>query len=131
MVTIFTDGACIGNPGAGGWGAILKYEQKTKELSGGEKLTTNNRMEITAVIKALNALKYATEVEVFSDSQYVVNTINKQYKIKMNGDLWSQLFDAINRHNKVTFKWIKGHNGHPENERCDYLATREAQYIAK
>ena len=135
-VEIFTDGACSGNPGPGGWGAILRYGDKEKELSGGEKDTTNNRMELTACIAALSALKEACEVVLTTDSQYVINGITKGWaeswrknnwiksdkKPALNSDLWEQLLNLIEKHH-VTFNWIKGHAGHPENERCDTLAV--------
>ncbi len=138
QVEIFTDGACSGNPGPGGWGAILRCDGKEKELSGGEKDTTNNRMELTAVIKALEALKYPCQVIVTTDSKYVCDAINQKWvfswrdnnwrkkdkKPALNPDLWQQLLNLLEIHN-VTFKWVKGHNDHPENERCDKLAVNE------
>ncbi len=138
LVEIFTDGACSGNPGPGGWGAILKYNGHKKELSGGEKETTNNRMELTGVIMALRALKEPCRVVVTTDSKYVCDAINQNwvYKWKDNGwrkadkkpalnvDLWEQLLELLAVH-AVTFKWVKGHNDHPENERCDKLAVSE------
>lgn len=138
-VEIFTDGACSGNPGPGGWGAVLRYAGKEKELSGGEPETTNNRMELTACITALNALKEPCEVKITTDSQYVINGIEKGWaenwkrngwkkadkKPALNSDLWEQLLTAVSKH-KVTFLWIKGHDGHPENERCDTLAVTES-----
>ena len=131
-VTLYTDGACSGNPGPGGWGAILEYNGHKKELSGGEISTTNNRMELLAVIKGLEAVKWQNaEIHVFSDSSYVVNAINKGWlenwrrkgfaKVK-NPDLWMRLLPLLARH-RVAFHWIKGHAGHPENERCDALAV--------
>lgn len=137
-VEIFTDGACSGNPGPGGWGAILKYNGREKELSGGEKETTNNRMELTGVIQALKALKEPCIVTVTTDSKYVCDAINLEwvYKWRSNGwrkadkkpalnvDLWEQLLDLLQTHT-VTFQWVKGHNDHPENERCDKLAVNE------
>ncbi len=136
-VEIFTDGACSGNPGKGGWGAILRYGGDTKELSGGEPETTNNRMELTAVIKALEALKEPCEVTLTSDSKYVIDAITQRwvYNWKRNGwrkadkkpalnvDLWEILLSLLERH-QVTFVWVKGHAGHPENERCDQLAVQ-------
>ncbi len=136
-VDIFTDGACSGNPGKGGWGAILKYGSAVKELSGGEAETTNNRMELTAVIKALEALKEPCEVTLTSDSKYVIDAITKRwvYSWKNNGwrkadkkpalnvDLWEHLLTLLDKHT-VTFVWVKGHAGHPENERCDQLAVQ-------
>lgn len=131
-VEIFTDGACIGNPGPGGWGAILRANNKTKELSGGEQNTTNNRMEITAVIKGLQALKKPVdEIEIYSDSQYVVNTLKGRNKIRANYDLWELLLSETNKHTNITYTWVKGHNGHVENERCDYLANNEAKQQPK
>ncbi len=139
-VTIFTDGACSGNPGPGGWGAILRYGSAEKELSGGERETTNNRMELTAVIVALAALKEPCAVTLYSDSKYVVDAIDKGWvygwkkkgwiksdkKPALNVDLWEQLLPLLAYH-KVTFRWVKGHNEHPENERCDRLAVAESK----
>lgn len=139
-IDIFTDGACSGNPGPGGWGAILKYNGIERELSGGEADTTNNRMEITAVIEALKALKEPCEVTLFSDSQYVCNAVEKGWaknwkknnwiksdksKAK-NSELWDELLKLLEIHN-VTIKWVRGHNGHTENERCDKLAVEQAK----
>ena len=135
-VNIYTDGACRGNPGRGGWGAILVYEGREKELSGGERETTNNRMELSAVIAALSALKEACEVTLTTDSQYVVNAIEKGWlsSWKKNGwrksdksavlnvDLWKELDGLLAKH-KVSLVWVRGHNGHSYNERCDKLAT--------
>ena len=137
-VDIYTDGACSGNPGAGGWGAVLKYNGHEKELSGGEAMTTNNRMEMTAVIQALTALKEPCEVTLTTDSQYVCNAVNKGWAKKWqknnwiksdktkakNPELWNELLLLLEKH-KVKFVWVKGHAGHIENERCDKLA-REA-----
>ena len=137
-VEIFTDGACSGNPGPGGWGAILRCNGTEKELSGGEKNTTNNRMELTAVISALSALKYPCDVTVTTDSKYVCDAVTKGWvyswknngwrkadrKPALNPDLWSELLKLLEIHN-VTFLWVKGHNEHPENERCDRLAVSE------
>ncbi len=139
-VEIFTDGACSGNPGPGGWGAILRCNGAEKELSGGEKDTTNNRMELTAVISALKALKYPCEVTVTTDSKYVYESVTKGWvyswqkngwrkadkKPALNPDLWSELLTLLDMHN-VTFVWVKGHNEHPENERCDRLAVAECE----
>ena len=139
-VEIFTDGACSGNPGPGGWGAILRFNGVTKELSGGEASTTNNRMELSAVINALAALKEPCRVTLTTDSKYVSDAIGKGWakKWKANGwrkadkkpalnvDLFEQLLDLLDRHN-VTFVWVKGHAGHPENERCDELAVQQTQ----
>ena len=135
-VTLYTDGACSGNPGPGGWGAILEFMGHEKELSGGEAGTTNNRMELTAVITALAALKESCEVTLTSDSKYVVDGITKgwaeSWKRKgwikgdktpaLNPDLWDALLTQVARH-KVDFVWVRGHAGHPYNERCDELAT--------
>lgn len=135
-VDIFTDGACSGNPGPGGWGAVLKYGSAVKELSGYDPNTTNNRMELTGVIRALCALKEPCEVVVTTDSQYVVNGIEKGWaaawkangwkksdrKPAQNTDLWDDLLSLLKVHN-VKFVWIRGHAGHTENERCDELAV--------
>ena len=135
-IEIFTDGACSGNPGPGGWGCILRYGNAEKELSGGEGDTTNNRMELTAAIEGLKALKEKCEVTLYTDSQYVANGINKGWarswqkngwiksdkKPALNRELWEELLSLIDRHD-VTVVWVKGHNGHPENERCDRLAV--------
>ncbi len=137
IIHIFTDGSCLGNPGPGGWAAILRlvdgdYE---KELSGGFAKTTNNRMEILAVIEGLRALKYRCKVQVFSDSQYVCNAIKKGWlkswkknnwlksdkKPVKNRDLWEVMSKLLDEH-EVTFHWVKGHQGHSENERCDFMA---------
>jgi ribonuclease HI len=133
-VEIFTDGACTGNPGPGGWAAILRAGGHEKELSGGEKATTNNRMELTAAIKAFEALKKSSEVTISTDSRYVMDGITKWMRgWKKNGwktadkkpvkneDLWRALEAAITPH-AVTWKWVRGHAGHPENERVDALA---------
>ena len=139
-VEIFTDGACSGNPGPGGWGAVLRYNGHEKEMSGGEAHTTNNRMELSAVLFALGALKEECNVILTSDSKYVVDSIEKGWvygwkkkgwkkadgKPALNVDLWEQLLPLLSRH-KVTFNWIKGHAGHPENERCDRLAVAAYQ----
>lgn len=135
-VTIFTDGGCRGNPGAGGWGAILIFGDHEKELWGGEPATTNNRMELTAAIKALEALKRPCRVELHTDSQYVRNGITQWlglWKARgwrtyskgavKNEDLWRRLDSAAARH-KVDWRWVKGHSGHPLNERADALARR-------
>lgn len=135
-VNIYTDGACRGNPGHGGWGAVLVYGSIEKELSGGEPNTTNNRMELSAVIAALSTLKEPCEVTLTTDSQYVVNAIEKGWLANwqknnwrksdrgevLNVDLWRELLVLLDTH-KVSFVWVKGHNGHPYNERCDKLAT--------
>lgn len=129
-VEIFTDGACSGNPGPGGWGAILRYNGHERELSGGERQTTNNRMELTAAIEALRALTRPCRVELYTDSKYVQQGVMewmKGWKAKgwperiKNQDLWKALDTEFQKHD-VRFHWIKGHAGHPENERADELA---------
>ena len=139
-VEIFTDGACSGNPGPGGWGAILRYNGVEKELSGGEANTTNNRMELSAVIFALEALKEPCEVELYSDSQYVCNALTLGWANKwrsqgwmrnkkepaLNPELWEKLLVLCDKH-QVNVNWVKGHAGHPENERCDRLAVAQAK----
>lgn len=141
-VEIYTDGACRGNPGNGGWGAILVYGTNKRELCGGEKNTTNNRMELTAVIEALSALKEPCHVTLTSDSKYVIDSITKGWAESwkkrgwkkadkspaLNVDLWETLLNLLDRH-EVTFVWVKGHNGHPYNERCDELATTFADQL--
>ena len=139
QVTIYTDGACSGNPGPGGWGAILRYGEHEKELSGGEASTTNNRMELLAAIKGLEALNRPCQVELYSDSKYLVDAFNQHWienwianhwnrgksgPVK-NIDLWERLLKAKEPH-QVSFIWVKGHAGHPLNERCDKLATSAA-----
>ncbi|WLT09113.1 ribonuclease HI [Bartonella apihabitans] len=136
QVEIFTDGACSGNPGPGGWGVLLRWNGVTKELYGGEADTTNNRMELTAAIKALNVLKESCKVDLYTDSVYVRNGISSWIdswkannwktsakKPVKNAELWQQLDEARSRH-KVSWHWVKGHAGHPENERCDELARK-------
>ncbi len=137
-VEIYTDGACSGNPGPGGYGVILKYKGQVKELSGGEPQTTNNRMELMGVITGLNALKEPCVVMLYSDSKYIIDAINKGWAKKwrannwiksdkkkaLNIDLWEQLLDLLDKH-EVTFNWVKGHAGHTENERCDELAVMQ------
>lgn len=139
---IYTDGACSGNPGKGGWGAVLVYKGAEKEISGAEKQTTNNRMELTAVIKALQLLKEPCEVNLTTDSKYVCDAVNKGWvygwkkkgwiksdkKPALNVDLWEELLEQLRIHD-VTFNWVKGHNGHPYNERCDKLAVSEYQRL--
>lgn len=135
-VEIFTDGACSGNPGKGGWGAILRFKDRVKELSGFEAETTNNRMELTAVIKALEALKFPCKVILTTDSQYVAKGITAwlpEWKMKSwrtankkpvkNADLW-QALDKLASAHEIEWLWVKGHTGHAENERCDELATK-------
>lgn len=137
-IQIYTDGACSGNPGKGGWGAVLVYKSVEKELSGAEENTTNNRMELTAVIKALKQLKEPCKVVLTTDSKYVCDSINKGWvyswqqnnwkkadkKPALNVDLWEQLLELLQIH-QVDFVWVKGHNGHKYNERCDQLAVNE------
>ena len=139
-VEIFTDGACSGNPGPGGWGTVLRYKGNTRELSGGERETTNNRMELTAVIEALSALKEPCDVTLTSDSKYVIDAIQKGWvygwkkkgwvksdkKPALNVDLWEQLLPLLAYH-QVEFVWVKGHAGHPENERCDQMAVAQSE----
>ena len=135
-VDIYTDGACRGNPGRGGWGAILVYEGKEREMSGGEPMTTNNRMELMAAISALEALREPCEVTLTSDSKYLTDAINKNWLESwksrgwkkadksqvLNPELWQRIDTLLSVH-RVTFVWVKGHHGHPYNERCDLLAT--------
>ncbi len=139
-VDIFTDGACSGNPGPGGWGAVLRYNGASKELSGGQAQTTNNRMELTAVIEALSALKEPCDVTLTTDSRYVCDAINNGWarswrargwvkadkKPALNADLFEQLLKLCETHT-VRFVWVKGHAGHPENERCDRLAVEQTE----
>ncbi len=129
-VEIFTDGACSGNPGPGGWGAILRYNGVEKELSGGEKDTTNNRMEMMAAIAALEALKKESTVDLYTDSKYLQQGVmewmpgwkKKGWPARIkNQDLWKRLDSVLSSH-KVKFHWVRGHDGHEENERCDVLA---------
>ncbi len=140
VVELFTDGACSGNPGPGGWGAILRYNGVEKELSGGEESTTNNRMELTAVISGLQALKSPCKVLLCTDSKYVSDGVTLGWaenwqkrgwrkadgKPALNPDLWEALLELLEVH-EVEINWIKGHNGHPENERCDKLAVEETK----
>ena len=142
-VEIATDGACKGNPGPGGWGAVIRSGAREKELSGGEALTTNNRMELTAVIEALNALKRPCAVTLSTDSRYVMDGLTKwihgwrkngwktaaKQPVK-NADLWQALVEATARH-KISWEWVKGHSGHPENERADQLACAAAEQFRK
>lgn len=144
LVEIFTDGACSGNPGPGGYGAILRVGEHVKELSGGDANTTNNRMELMGVIAALSALKYPCDVVLTTDSKYVVDSVTKGWakgwkakgwiksdkKPALNVDLWEKLLDLLDVHN-VKFVWVKGHAGHPENERCDELAVMERDKFAR
>lgn len=136
MITIYTDGAAKGNPGPGGYGVVLKFQGHRKELSQGYKLTTNNRMELLAVITGLEAIKKGGwDVLIYSDSKYVVDAVEKGwlwqwekkgFKKKKNIDLWKRFIPLYKKH-KVKFKWLKGHAGNPENERCDYLAVQSAE----
>jgi ribonuclease HI len=138
-VEVFTDGACSGNPGPGGYGVILRYKGTEKELSGGDAHTTNNRMEMMAVITALETLKEPCEVTLYSDSKYVIDSVTKGWVYNWekknwkrgsepvpNTELWKQLLSLLGKH-KVEFVWVKGHAGHPENERCDELAVEQSQ----
>ncbi len=138
-VNLYTDGACRGNPGPGGWGAILEYKGIEKEMSGGENPTTNNRMELTAAIMGLRALNEPCEVTLTSDSKYLCDGMEKGWaagwkkkgwkksdgSAALNPDLWEELLQLFDKHN-VHIVWVKGHAGHPKNERCDVLATTEA-----
>jgi ribonuclease HI len=140
QVEVFTDGACSGNPGPGGWGAVLRCNGAEREISGGAANTTNNRMELSGVIEALRLLKEPCEVTLYSDSKYVCDAITKGWakgwqknnwrkadkKPALNTDLWEVLLTLLQQH-KVTVKWVKGHAGHPENERCDRLAVTAAE----
>lgn len=141
-VDIYTDGACKGNPGAGGWSAILVFGGKEKELFGGERVTTNNRMELTAAIEGLKALKEPCKVNLYSDSQYLVNAINKGWlenwkkkgwrkadkSVVLNDNLWKALDELLCTHD-VEFIWVRGHDGHVYNERCDELASGYAESL--
>ena len=143
-VTIYTDGACSGNPGPGGWGAILECGGASKELSGGEARTTNNRMELTAVISALRALNQPCQVDLYSDSKYVIDALEKGWvygwkkngwvkkdkKPALNPDLWEQLLQEFARH-QVALHWVKGHAENPKNNRCDQLAVAESRKFQK
>ncbi len=139
-VSIYTDGACSGNPGPGGWGAILEWNGHEKELSGGEKNTTNNRMELTGVISALKALKEPCQVELYSDSKYIIDAMNQGWAVRwkkngwmrnktdraLNPDLWEELLQLCSYH-QVQFHWVKGHASNPKNNRCDQLAVAESK----
>lgn len=143
-IEMFSDGACSGNPGPGGYGVILRYAGKEKELSGGEAMTTNNRMELLGVIEGLSALKEPCKVLLTTDSRYVVDSVTKGWvfgwkkkgwiksdkKPALNVDLWERLLPLLEKH-EVTFNWVKGHAGHPENERCDRLAVGQRDRYAK
>ena len=141
-VDLYTDGACSGNPGPGGYGVILKYGEHERELSGAEQSTTNNRMELTAVIKGLEALKEPCEVTLYSDSKYVIDGLSKGWaeswrkrgwkksdgKSAQNPQLWQRLLELAEIHSLV-YVWVKGHNGNPYNERCDRLAVSATQSL--
>ena len=143
QVTIYTDGACSGNPGPGGWGAILKYKEIERELSGGEATTTNNRMELTAVIRALEALREPCAVDLWSDSKYVIDALEKGWarswrargwvksdkKPALNPDLWGALLELTERH-EMRYHWVKGHAENYYNNRCDALAVQEREKFA-
>ncbi len=137
-ITLFSDGSALGNPGPGGYGVILRYGDKEKELSGAYAHTTNNRMELLGVIEGLKALKEPCEVKIVSDSSYVVKGINewlnnwvkKEFKKVKNPDLWKEYLDISKRH-KITAIWVRGHDGHEENERCDKLARDAAEAMKK
>jgi len=140
IVNIFTDGACLGNPGPGGWAAVLMTDGASKELSGGFKLTTNNRMEILAAVEGIASLKWPCRVELYTDSKYLRDAVEKNWlggwqrngwrtaakKPVKNQDLWERLIVLLKTH-QVTLHWIPGHSGHPQNERCDVLARAAAQ----
>lgn len=139
-IEIFTDGACSGNPGPGGWGAILRYNDKEKKISGFEPNTTNNRMELLALINSLMILKECCDITVFSDSKYLVDSFSKGWifsweksswmrknKKIPNYDLWIKLF-SLSKNHKMEFNWVRGHNGHPENEECDRMAVKEIKH---
>ena len=143
IVEIFTDGACKGNPGPGGWGAVIRAGVNEKELSGGEAATTNNRMELTAAIEALHALKRPCRVKLSTDSRYVMDGLTKwihgwrrngwrtaDKKPVKNAELWQALIAACERH-RIEWEWVKGHAGHPENERADRLASDAAKTVAR
>ena len=143
-VYIYTDGACSGNPGPGGWGAILLFQGREKELSGGEKQTTNTRMELTAVISALQALKEPCEVELYSDSKYVIDALEKGWaagwqkkgwirsdkKPALNPDLWETLLELCKQH-RMHYHWVKGHAENEYNNRCDALAVRQRDFFSQ
>lgn len=143
-VEIFTDGACSGNPGPGGWGAVLRYGEHEAEMSGGDANTTNNRMELMAVISAVERLKEPCNIKIYTDSQYVANAFLKGWiwnwkrngwkksdkKPVLNPELWERLLKALSKH-EYEFIWVKGHAGHPENERCDRLAVAQSEKYAK
>ncbi len=126
MIEVFTDGSCLGNPGRGGWAAIVRMDGEERELQGRAPRTTNNRMEMTAVIEGLASVPQGAQVTVYSDSQYVVNTMTRNWKRRKNQDLWSKL-DMETAARQVTWEWIRGHAGHPMNERADRLAAEQAK----
>lgn len=139
-VTLYTDGACSGNPGPGGWGAILEYMGREKEMSGGEASTTNNRMELTAVIEGLKALKEPCVVELYSDSKYVIDGLSKGWAVSwrekgwkkadkkpaLNPDLWEALLQLTSQH-EMRYHWVKGHADNPKNNRCDQMAVEQSK----
>jgi len=135
-VKLFSDGSCLGNPGAGGWAYILQYGDAIKKASGAEAMTTNNQMELTAAIMGLSALKQPCRVELFTDSEYVVKAINSwlakwvvtDFKGKKNADLWRRYLSAAAPH-EIRASWVKGHAGHPQNEECDAMARAAAEAI--
>ena len=141
-VTLYTDGACSGNPGPGGWGAILMFRGVKKELRGGDSMTTNNRMELTGAIEGLKALKEVCRVELYSDSKYMIDAIEKGWAVSwrahgwrkadkkpaLNADLWRELLELVEKHD-VHFHWVKGHADNPYNNRCDEMAVAEWQAI--
>jgi len=142
IIEIYTDGSSLGNPGPGGWGVVMKFNDKVKELSGGENHSTNNRMELTAVIKALEAVKVDKyPIKIWTDSRYVVDAVNKGWVFnwnkkpnmsgKKNPDLWKDFLKIYPKFTNIEFNWVKGHNGHPENERCDQLAVLQANKFKK
>ena len=140
IVTLYTDGACSGNPGPGGWGAILEFRGTEKELSGGAPDTTNNRMELTAVIEGLKALKEPCIVELYSDSKYVIDALSKGWAVSwqqkgwrkadkkpaLNPDLWEELLTLVSKH-ELRYHWVKGHADNPKNNRCDELAVEQSK----
>lgn len=142
QVTLYTDGACSGNPGPGGWGAILEYKGHEREMSGGEENTTNNRMELTAVIQGLKALKESCVVDLYSDSKYVIDGLSKGWaagwqkkgwvkadkKPALNPDLWETLLELTGRH-EMHYHWVKGHAENPKNNRCDEMAIAQWKKI--
>lgn len=143
-IVIYTDGACSGNPGPGGWGVILEWNDYRKELSGGEKMTTNNRMELTGVIEAFSMLKEPCHVDLYSDSKYVIDALQKRWvygwrakgwiksdkKPALNADLWEKLLVLIEKH-EVVYHWVKGHESNEYNNRCDEMAVKESRKFLK